>query len=50
LIQIFLDNRIITGKKAINVPTMQIKAVTKDAFSSRNEITNAAAAKTIPTA
>jgi hypothetical protein len=50
LIQIFLDNRIITGIKQTNVPTMQINETIRLLPKKRLEIINAATANAIPTA
>jgi hypothetical protein len=46
----FLDKRIITGIKTINVPTIAINVLIREVPIIRNAITKAATAKAIPTA
>ena len=45
----FLDNRMITGIKAIMVSTIAINAVSKEVLKNRKEITKATVANAIAT-
>ncbi len=45
----FRDKRTIIGRNAIRVPTIAIKVLTSEVPMNKNEITNAAIAKAIPT-